>query len=338
MIANDDLPVGLPAGYRLRPVTDADPEAISELINACSLAEIGAPVATPELIRSNWVMPGFDRARHARAVVDSEGALAAYLEYANTEPPYTVPAAFSMVHPDHAGRGIGTAQLRLIESWARADLGMAPPEARVVLRAWANHQAGASRALLEAEGFEPVRAFYKMLIDLDAPPAPPVWPEGVRRRAYDPERDSRSVHAAMNAAFADHWDAHDIPYDEWLLVHRRADNYDPTLWFLAVPAAGPDGGILGAALCRPQEYTDPDLGWISQLFVRADWRRRGLGQALLRQAFGVYHARGKQRVGLTVDADNLSGAARLYEAVGMRVARQRIVYDKLLREGSPETT
>jgi mycothiol synthase len=332
---NDDLTAGLPAGYRLRPVTDADPEAISALINACSLAEIGVSIATPDLIRSNWTMPGFDRARHARAVEAPDGSLAAYLEYANTEPPYTIPAAFSMVHPDHAGRGIGTALLRLIERWARANLGLAPPEARVTLRAWANHQAAAARALLEHEGFTPVRVFSKMQIDLDAPPEPPVWPEGVRLRAYDSDRDSRIVHAAMNAAFADHWDAHDIPYDEWMLVHRRAGNYDPALWFLAVPDDGPDDDILGAALCRPREYADPDLGWISQLFVRRDWRRRGLGQALLRHAFGVYYARGKQRVGLTVDADNVSGATRLYEAAGMRVARQRVVYDKVLRDGDP---
>ena len=333
MAAQPDAPA-LPEGYRLRAVTDADAEAISGLINACALAEIGVATATPELIRSNWAMPGFDRDRHVRAVDAPDGALAAYLEYANTEPPYAIPAAFSMVHPDHAGRGIGTAVLRLIEGWARADLGLAPPEARVVLRAWANHQAVAGRALLKQEGFEPVRVFSKMLIDLDAPPEPPVWPEGVRLRAYDPDRDSRIVHAAMNAAFTDHWDAHDIPYDDWILVHRRAGNYDPALWFLAVPDTGPDEAILGGALCRPREYTDPDLGWISQLFVRRDWRRRGLGQALLRHAFGVFYERDKRRVGLTVDADNLSGAARLYEAAGMRVARQRVVYDKLLREGT----
>ena len=333
MTSSAELPA-LPEGYRLRAVTDADLEAISGVVNACSLAEIGAASVTPEVVRSNWVMPGFDPARHARAVDAPDDSLAAYLEYRNTEPPYTVASVFSQVHPAHAGRGIGTVLLRRAEAWARADLGLAPPEERVVLRAWTDHQVTAARALLEGEGFQAVRVFYKMHIALDAPPEPPVWPEGVRLRAYDPDRDSRIVHAAMDAAFADHWDARPIPYDEWMQVHRRAGNYDPALWFLAVPAAGPEDAILGAALCRPREYTDPDMGWISQLFVRRDWRRRGLGEALLRHAFGVFYARGKQRAGLTVDADNLSGALRLYEMVGMHVARQRVVYDKLLREGA----
>ena len=333
MTSSDEM-LALPEGYRLRAVTDADAEAISALANACALAEIGATTSTPAMVRSNWAMPGFDPTRHARAVDAPDGTLAAYLEYRNDEPPFTVADAYSQVHPAHAGRGIGTALLRWMEGWARADLGLAPPEARVVLRAWADQQAAAAHALLEGEGFQAVRVFYKMHVALDAPPDPPVWPEGVRLRAYDPDRDSRIVHAAMDAAFADHWDARPIPYDDWMHVHRRAGNYDPALWFLAVPVAGPEDAILGAALCRPREYTHPDMGWISQLFVRRDWRRRGLGEALLRHAFGVFYGRGKQRAGLTVDAGNLSGALRLYETVGMHVARQRVVYDKPLREGT----
>jgi ribosomal protein S18 acetylase RimI-like enzyme len=190
--------------------------------------------------------------------------------------------------------------------------------------------ATAARSLLEQTGYRPVRWFWRMAIDLTEPPPAPDWPEGVRMRIADPARDLPAVHAAMNAAFADHWDFHPIPFEEWVFVHHRAGNYDPALWFLAVPAGGPEDDILGAALGRPREYADPDLGWISQLFVRRDWRRRGLGLALLRQAFGVYHARGKARAGLSVDADNVSGANRLYERAGMHVTRELITYEKAI--------
>ena len=44
----------------------------------------------------------------------------------------------------------------------------------------------------------------------------------------------------------------------------------------------------------------------------------GLGEALLRAAFAELFARGRRRVGLGVDTENVTGALRLYERVGMR--------------------
>ena len=58
--------------------------------------------------------------------------------------------------------------------------------------------------------------------------------------------------------------------------------------------------------------------------------RKGVGDALLRHAFGELYRRGARRVGLGVDAENPTGATRLYERVGMRVAYQSDVYAKKL--------
>jgi ribosomal protein S18 acetylase RimI-like enzyme len=52
--------------------------------------------------------------------------------------------------------------------------------------------------------------------------------------------------------------------------------------------------------------------------VRRPWRRRGLGLALLRRAFGEFQRRGERLVQLGVDAASPTGATRLYERVGMR--------------------
>ena len=48
----------------------------------------------------------------------------------------------------------------------------------------------------------------------------------------------------------------------------------------------------------------------------------GLGEGLLRTAFATLHARGLRRVGLGVDAENVTGALRLYERAGMRKVGQ----------------
>ena len=69
------------------------------------------------------------------------------------------------------------------------------------------------------------------------------------------------------------------------------------------------------------------------LSVRRPWRRKGLGMALLYHSFGEFYRRGTRKVGLDVDSQNLTGATRLYERVGMRVNRQYDSYEKELRPG-----
>ena len=46
-----------------------------------------------------------------------------------------------------------------------------------------------------------------------------------------------------------------------------------------------------------------------------------------------FYRQGKQRVSLDVDAQSLTGATRLYEKVGMRIQRESITYELVLREG-----
>jgi mycothiol synthase len=57
--------------------------------------------------------------------------------------------------------------------------------------------------------------------------------------------------------------------------------------------------------------------------------------ALLRHTFGEFYPRKKQRVGLGVDAQNLTGALRLYERAGMHSDPKRtyIIYENELRAG-----
>jgi ribosomal protein S18 acetylase RimI-like enzyme len=61
---------------------------------------------------------------------------------------------------------------------------------------------------------------------------------------------------------------------------------------------------------------------VNELGVRNPWRRRGLGLALLRHAFAELGRLGADRVGLGVDAENVTGALRLYERAGMHVTRR----------------
>jgi ribosomal protein S18 acetylase RimI-like enzyme len=69
--------------------------------------------------------------------------------------------------------------------------------------------------------------------------------------------------------------------------------------------------VAGINICRPHTFSgDPDLAWVSTLGVRRPWRTRGIGLALLRHSFNEFYRRGKRKVGLGVDAQNLTGALR----------------------------
>jgi mycothiol synthase len=106
-------------------------------------------------------------------------------------------------------------------------------------------------------------------------------------------------------------------------------NFDPGLWFLAM-----DGDeIAGLCLCSGRTTEDPEMGWVRILAVRRPWRRRGLGLALLGIAFETCRRKGCRRVGLSVDANSLTGATALYEKAGMHVLSINHTYQKELRAG-----
>jgi mycothiol synthase len=69
-------------------------------------------------------------------------------------------------------------------------------------------------------------------------------------------------------------------------------------------------------------------GWVGAIGVRAPWRRRGIGLALLQHTFAAFHERGTTDVRLGVDTQNPSGATRLYERAGMSVELEEVIYER----------
>jgi mycothiol synthase len=178
--------------------------------------------------------------------------------------------------------------------------------------------------LLRRHGFELVRHFFRMEIELDEEPAQPVWPRGIAVRTYQPG-DERAVYDADIEAFRDHWDSFSVPFEEWREHFLGSSEFDPGLWFLAED----HDELAGIALCWSERR--PGAGYINVLGVRRPWRRRGLATALLLHSFHEFRRRGRAKVDLNVDGENLTGAVRLYERAGMRVAHREDAYRKEVR-------
>jgi len=169
-------------------------------------------------------------------------------------------------------------------------------------------------AAFERLGFTRVHEVLEMGIELSGAAPEPRWPEGIRLRPFAAERDAPEVHATLVEAFAGS-DERVAPYEEWLPWVTEDPSYDPALVFVAV--AG--DAVAGVAQC----WTE---GFVKDLAVRPAFRGRGLGEALLHAVFAEFARRGVGEVRLKVDADNPTGAVRLYERVGMRELRRHAVY------------
>lgn len=325
--------VELPEGFIARGAEMNDIEPAMELFNRWSQSVVRRPEITDaDAIRTEWNSPGFDPAQDIRLVLTPDGRMAGYIEVWTTAKPTVHPWMWGRVDPDYEDLGIGTWMLHWAEQRALRVLEDLPAELRFAPRVGTYLEAGKPKKLFEDLGYRYIRSSYHMLIEMEAPVPEAQFPEGVTLRSYNPDTDAEAVYLAVEDSFRDHFGFVEEPLDEGLKRFRHFwenDGFDPTLMFIAW-----DGEQVAAInLCRPHSYDDPEMGWVGTLGVRRPWRKRGLGLALLRHSFNEFYRRGKRKVGLGVDAQNLTGALRLYESAGMRVHQTFDQYEKELRAG-----
>ncbi len=174
-------------------------------------------------------------------------------------------------------------------------------------------------AVLMSHGFTPVRRFSRMRIESTSPLVPkqaPPLPDGVGLVVSDDEETRRRIWAVDNEAFLDHWHFFPREYDDWWARMSSGSTRDPEGWWL-LTVDGTD-----AAICLLDESrAELGDGYVSILGVRKQFRGRGLGRLLLQRAFVHYRDLGRAGTQLGVDADNTTGAVRLYEGVGMTAIR-----------------
>ncbi|MFC1960044.1 GNAT family N-acetyltransferase [Chloroflexota bacterium] len=248
------------------------------------------------------------------------------------QPPYSRVYAWGYVHPDFMGQGIGTELVQRAEARTREILARANVETPMCLEQLISPDDGAAVVLLTGQGYQPVRHFWQMELELTAAPPAPNWPTGITLETLRADH-VRAVYDAMDEAFQDHWGyvaipvaAQDAAFERWQNRLSADPDFDPALVFVALAGAE----VAGVAFNRLKFATGPDMGSISSLSVCPPWRRQGLALALLYQTFGAFYRRGYARVRLGVDTANVE-AIRLYEKVGMRVTHQQDVYSKELR-------
>jgi mycothiol synthase len=298
-----------PDGFTVRPVTPDDAPGVNGLVVAADEAVQGWSDSTETDLTDWW--REVDLEQDSWILEDGTSPVGYGVLYPHGE----TADLDCYVHPDHKGLGVGTWLLTRSESRARErDL----PKAH----AWSLARDEDARRLFELRAFSEVRRYYRMLIDIDGAPPEAEWPEGFTVETFSIE-DARAFHAALNEAFADEWNWVPMPFERWLELRVHAPEADLSLWFIVR-----EGDAIAAVL-RGDAYRF-NSGWIGAIGVRKPWRKRGLGLALLQHAFAEFYRRGEKRVALGVDAQNPTGATRLYERAGMQVAYEVIAFEKKL--------
>lgn len=310
----------LPEGYETRAPAREDVEDVTAMISASQLADTGETDISVEEMLDDWHT--VELAEEAVIVAAPDGRIAAYADVFNRS--FVTVSVYGFVHPDYRAQGIGSYLVAWGEQWTRGRMGQAPENARVVVQHYINAASEGARRLLESSGYVPIRGVYVMETRLDEAPPLARWPTDISVRTFVPGRDERMTYEAVEDAFRDLWGRPRNPFERFLKETEK-ETFDPSLWFLA----GDGDEIAGLTLCK----TLAGEGWVDVVGVLRPWRRRGLGLALLRHAFTEFHTRGIHKVSLSVDAESITGAPRLYGRAGMSVRESYVIYLKELRPG-----
>jgi mycothiol synthase len=325
----------LPKGYRVRPATFEDAQAIVTLWNELDAeAGITSNHETRQLI-TDWKADTHDFANHSIVIEDENGQVVGSADlWKFFNPPLRIWLGWQL-QAKHRNLGIETFLLEWGKARAEEQLVHCPPDVQVVLHVGANIKHPYRKSVMEAYGFKDVRHFYFMRIDMTEQPPKPDFPTGfsIRGMRY-PEELAESVQVDIDS-FRDHWGFVESDFDEELKgIKYELDNnpiFDPELYMIIIDDS--TGKIVGN-IWLLQEYSGhPEWGYVDGVAVLREYRGRGLAENGLRQAFHVLYARGKSTVTLWVDSDSLTGALRLYEKVGMYVKEETMRYEWIVRAG-----
>ncbi|MCW2794604.1 GNAT family N-acetyltransferase [Nocardioides sp.] len=325
-------PVGLPAGWRIGtpdPSDRFDVARLTQLLRAHERAGRGWPGASVDDVLVEVSEPGL-RTRENIVVRDAGGEI----------------HAWGSVHDRAGGRMLF---VHVVERGLPDDTADACSD---VLIDWAVGQArevGAARGLdvqqidtgafegderqarwLTGAGFEKVRTWWQMNRPVSPDeaslvPSPDSWEQDgatfrrVRRAGggLPDEDDLRELHEVLEGAFVDHFNSREETFEEFLHRLREDPGHRWDHWWLAelsdTDTPQPVGALIGTVSESP---TGPDGSYVSYLGVLAAARGRGVAKGLLRTIIADAAARGRDRVGLEVDADSSTGAAGLYTSMG----------------------
>jgi mycothiol synthase len=130
--------------------------------------------------------------------------------------------------------------------------------------------------------------------------------------------DLQAVHRVLERSFADHFNSYRESFSEFVLRLREDSGHRWDHWWLATVEHEGSELVAGALVSTvsPVGATGVEGSYVSYIGVDRLARGRGVAKALLATVINDAAERGRDRVGLEVDADSPTGADGLYSSLG----------------------
>jgi GNAT superfamily N-acetyltransferase len=135
--------------------------------------------------------------------------------------------------------------------------------------------------------------------------------------------DLQTVHHMLETSFEDHFNNYRESFPEFVQRMREEPGHRWDQWWLAyVTDDSADGGgqqvPAGTVVCSvlPGKHDGPEGTYVEYIGVNRHARGRGVAKSLLAAVISDAARRGRDRVGLEVDADSPTSADQLYLSMG----------------------
>jgi mycothiol synthase len=296
----------LPEGLTVRAPEMSDAEAIFGLISAYNTGLVGLPDCTLAEIEDGIEDPGFDRAADGWLVIARDGALVGYGIAYGRAGRQTIEIQVTSPVPGVAAWLFDRAMLRADE------MGRAAGHAEITVDTFVYRDDGRLLALLDEHAFTPGTTYHRMRVDHTGPVEAPEVPDGVvvRRGALD-DAAQWTAHEVIIDCFRGQYGFTPRPHDEWVAVR----NASSTMSWSQFTLLEIDGRAVAVRDCS-DNFLGENCGHIGMLGVVEEFRGRGLAKFLLRDAFALDAAAGRDGTILLVDTNNPTPALDLYLSVG----------------------
>lgn len=233
------------------------------------------------------------------------------------------------LNPDWRRKGIGTAMLQHAEARMRQIAASQPESGEKFFQVWANGSEHGLQALLASQGYRPARYFCEMTRDINEPLPEAPMPTGLEVRPVT-EAHYRPIFEAASEAFRDHWGHIERSFEEEFPHWIEDPDFDPSLWKVAWDGDQIAGMVQNFVNAGENAEYNRKRGYTEGISTRRPWRKLGLARSLLVQSIAMFKEMGMSETALGVDAENLSGALKLYQSVGYKEVKRSMSYRKPL--------
>jgi mycothiol synthase len=185
---------------------------------------------------------------------------------------------------------------------------------------WTNDSENEWKSIVLANGYRPVQHEIDMVRSLEDIPRMPL-PAGLEIRPVVPAQYDM-IWEANREACKLNWDYSE---DEWDEAHfesfKKTNNFMPDLWQVAWDGDTLAGMVLNYIVEEENRRFKTKRGHTEHVFVREQYRGRGLARALLAKSFEILKDKGMEEATLGMEVENPHDPLRLYEGMGFRVVK-----------------